>query len=133
MKWSEDSPKTAVTPCPVCGEVGRRVPSITVEHQVRPDTAVGRERYLLCETPECQVAYYTADGGITISQDQLVNKIWFKNVTPPTPVCYCANVTDEEIIHHVAVLRCCSTLEDIQRHTGANLGCECLTKNPAGG
>jgi NAD(P)H-nitrite reductase large subunit len=58
---------------------------------------------------------------------------WFKNVPPPVPICYCANVTEEEILHHVAVAQCCSTLDEIKRHTGANTGCECLTKNPAGG
>lgn len=44
-----------------------------------------------------------------------------------------ANVTEEEILYHVAEAQCCLTLEDIKRHTGANTGCECLTKNPAGG
>lgn len=49
-----------------------------------------------------------------------------------TIVCYCKNVTEEEIIEHVAVRKCCSSLEDIQRHTGANTGTECHIKNPAG-
>ncbi|EAX48740.1 conserved hypothetical protein [Thermosinus carboxydivorans Nor1] len=49
-----------------------------------------------------------------------------------TIVCYCKNVTEEEIIEHVAVRKCCSSLEDIQRHTGANTGAECHIKNPAG-
>lgn len=48
-------------------------------------------------------------------------------------VCYCANVTEEEILRHVAVEQCCSTLDEIKRHTGANTGCKCLTENPAGG
>lgn len=108
------------------------MPNITVGHQVQPAIEIGEQRHFLCETPGCKVAYYTESGESMICQDQLVNKIWFKDVPSPTPICYCANVTDEEIIHHVAVLQCCSTLDDIQRHTGANLGCECLTKNPAG-
>lgn len=47
-------------------------------------------------------------------------------------VCYCKNVTEADIIDHVAVRRCCSTLEDIQRHTLANTGTECAVKNPGG-
>ena len=47
-------------------------------------------------------------------------------------VCYCMEVTEAKIIEHVAVRRCCSTLADIQRHTGANTGTECETKNPGG-
>ena len=47
-------------------------------------------------------------------------------------VCYCKNVTEEEIIDHIAVKRCCRTLEDIQHHTGANTGNQCAIKSPYG-
>jgi len=53
-------------------------------------------------------------------------------VNKPLFVCYCKKVTEAEIIDHVAVQKCCSTIEDIQKHTGANTGSECHTKNPAG-
>lgn len=39
-------------------------------------------------------------------------------------VCYCKNVTEAEIIEHVAFQKCCSTIQDIQQHTGANTGTE---------
>lgn len=123
----------AIPPCPVCNGVGQKVRKITVEHQVQPGVEIPEKQFFLCRTPACEVAYYSEDGKIIIAQNQLVNKIWFKNVLPPIPICYCANVTEEEILHHVAAVQCCSTLEDIKRHTGANTGCECLTKNPAGG
>ncbi len=124
----------AVPACPVCNGMGQKVRKVTVEHQVKPGVLIKGEQFFLCRTPECEVAYYIQDHPVTISQGQLVNKLWFKkNVPPPVPVCYCANVTEEEILHHVVVAQCCSTLEDIKRHTGANTGCECLTKNPAGG
>ncbi len=126
------SPKV-IPACPVCNGMGQKVRKITVEHQVQPGVEIAGEQFFLCRTPACEVAYYTEDGKVAIAQDQLVNKIWFKNVPPPILICYCANVTEEEILHHVAVAQCCSTLEDIKRHTEANTGCECLTKNPAGG
>ncbi len=118
--------------CPVCDRIGQKVRKVTVDHQVQFGVEIEEEQFFLCRTPDCEVAYYTQDGNKTILQDQLINKIWFKNVPPPIPICYCANVTEEEILHHVAVAQCCSTFEDIKRHTGANTGCECLTKNPAG-
>lgn len=130
----ELSTKSKTIPaCPVCNGSGQKVRTVTVEHQVQPGVEIGEGQFFLCRTPDCEVAYYTEDGKITINQDQLVNKIWFKNVPPPVPICYCANVTEEEILQHLAVAQCCSTLEDIKRHTGANTGCECLTKNPVGG
>lgn len=47
-------------------------------------------------------------------------------------ICYCKQVTETEILEHVTVRKCCSTLEDIQAHTGANTGNQCRQKNPAG-
>jgi len=46
-------------------------------------------------------------------------------------VCYCKNVTEEEIIEHVAIKQCCTTTEDIEKHTGANTGNQCHVKNPS--
>jgi len=116
--------------CPICHGVGQKVRKITVEHQVKQGTNVKEEQFFLCRTPECDVAYYIQ--GETILEEQLVNKIWFKEVPPPVPICYCANVTEDEILYHVAVTKCCSSLDDIKKHTEANTGCQCLTKNPAG-
>jgi hypothetical protein len=121
-----------VTACPICHGVGQKVRKITVDHQVKHGVKVEGEQYFLCRTPECEGAYYTQNEK-AIYQEQLINKIWFKEVTPPVPICYCANVTEDEILNHVAVTKCCSSLEDIKKHTGANSGHECLTKNPAGG
>lgn len=119
--------------CPICNGVGQKVRKVTVEHQVQSGVDIEGKQFYLCKTPDCKVAYYTPDGKKTIHQDKLVNKIWFKtNIYPPIPICYCGNVTEEEILHHVAVAQCCSTLDDIKRHTGANTGCKCLTENPAG-
>ena len=47
-------------------------------------------------------------------------------------VCYCKNVTEEEIIDHVAIRQCCSSIADIQRHIGANTGNQCKKMNPSG-
>ena len=47
-------------------------------------------------------------------------------------VCYCLKVTEEEIIDHVANKQCCNSIEDIQKHTGANTGNQCLIMNPKG-
>lgn len=121
------------SPCPICGNLGQKVKKITVLNQVKNNITPDGDQFLLCRTPECEVGYYTEDGK-RISQAQLKNKIWFKkNISSPIPICYCANVTEEEILYHVAEVQCCSTLDDIKRHTRANTGCECITKNPAGG
>ena len=49
--------------------------------------------------PKCVAGYFSLDGNV-IRQEQLSNKIWFKeNISPPVPICYCANVTEEEILY----------------------------------
>lgn len=133
INMTKDTPR--LPHCPSCDRAGQKVQRITVEHQVCPDVqlAKGDAEFFLCRTPECQVAYYTMDGKDVIEQDQVRHKIWFKTSPGPTPICYCLNITEEEILQHVAVDQCCSTLKDIQQHTGANTGTACLTKNPAGG
>lgn len=121
--------------CPICGNIGQRVKDITVDYQVKniKDISLYGDQFFICLTPECETGYYSKDGKV-IRQGQLKSKIWFKkNVSSPIPVCYCANVMEEEILYHVAEAQCCSTLDDIKRHTGAITGCECITKNPAGG
>ena len=120
--------------CPICGKIGQKVKRITVEHQVKnkDDISSHEEQFFICLTPECEGGYYSRNGEV-IRQEQIRNKIWFeKNISSPIPICYCANVMEEEILYHVAEAQCCSTLDDIKRHTGANTGCECITKNPAG-
>jgi len=47
-------------------------------------------------------------------------------------LCYCKNITEAEIVEHIAVRKCCSTIEDIQAHTGANTRNQCHIKNSAG-
>ncbi len=64
-------------------------------------------------------------------KDNLTVKVWFKEKTSQVPVCYCKNVTEQDISDHI-LHKCCNTLKDIQNHTGANTGKECLTKNPTG-
>ena len=120
--------------CPICGKIGQKVKKITVEHQVKNKHDINSygEQFFLCLTPECEGGYYSENGKV-ILQEQIKNKIWFKeNISAPIPICYCANVMEEEILYHVAEVQCCSTLDDIKRHTGANTGCECITKNPSG-
>ncbi|AFM41535.1 NAD(P)H-nitrite reductase [Desulfosporosinus acidiphilus SJ4] len=131
IQLNTNKDKEMAPTCPLCHGIGQKVRKITVQHQVKQGFKVEGEQFFLCTTPECDVAYYTQNKK-TIPQEQLINKIWLKEVPPPVSICYCANVTEDEILYHVAIAKCCSSLDDIKKHTGANTGHECLTKNPAG-
>lgn len=117
--------------CPICRGPGERVPEITVKSLVRDYCGHGVPdgRYHLCLSPDCPVVYF---GPIVYSKSDLKVRVWFKEKKSPVTVCYCRGVTDQEIIKHVAERKCCCTFEEVQAHTGANTGRECLTKNPSG-
>lgn len=100
------------------------VNSLLSSHEVLEDD------YSACLNPECEVIYFGEN--FTIKKSQLNVKVWFKEKTTQVPVCYCNNVTEQDIIDHILIEQCCTTLKDIQNHTGANTGKECLTKNPIG-
>lgn len=117
--------------CPECGRTGKPVNPITVISMLKDERAILSDKsYYICTSPDCNTAYYS-EAGITIDKSEIKERIWFKEQSPVT-ICYCQQVTDTNVIDHVAMKKCCRTLEDIQNHTGANTGCECLIKNPAG-
>ncbi|MGI9860288.1 (2Fe-2S)-binding protein [Moorella naiadis] len=124
--------KQSRKPCPACGRTGKGVAGITVASLLNAEAQekLQATNYNLCLSPECQVVYYGDDGSI-FTKDMVRVPVWFKEQSPRF-ICYCKNVIDKEILHHIVTRQCCHNLKDIQKHTGANTGHECLTKNPAG-
>lgn len=128
--FGANPPDPAAARCPACGAPGKRVRPETLINILNEDKVpVDLEGYSLCLAGECDVVYF---GREIFRKGDVKVKVWFKENEQSVPVCYCKNVTAKDIIDHIAVLGCCQNIEDIQRHTGANTGRDCLTKNPAG-
>lgn len=125
-----DTLKNDAPVCPVCHKPGKKVSPKTLDSLLvsdrRPENLDG---YAICLSRDCDIVYF---GKHNFTRDDVKVKVWYKEDDPSVPVCYCRNVSADDIVRHVAVLRCCDTLQDIQKHTGANTGKDCLTKNPAG-
>lgn len=116
--------------CPVCNTPGKKVRPKTVKNIVKEDRQpVVLEGYHLCLSKDCAVVYF---GQQIFRKNDVKVRIGFKETEHPIPVCYCKNVAEKDIFDHVVIQGCCKDLKDIQEHTGANTGKECLTKNPAG-
>lgn len=116
--------------CPVCGEPGKKVRIETLKNIVKADRLpTTLEGYCLCLSNKCDVIYF---GQQILYKDDVKVKVWFKEEDSSVPVCYCKDVTEADIFEHIAKRGCCIDIKDIQKHTGANTGKECLTKNPAG-
>ncbi len=124
--------KAKVPLCPVCQKPGQKVNQRTVRSLLKQEInrLITEEDYFICLSRECPTSYYTKEG-ISFNKDDLTVPIWFKEESP-VPICYCKNVTDEEILDHVVNKQCCTNIGEIQAHTGANTGKECATKNPTG-
>jgi len=116
--------------CPVCNEPGKKIMPKTLKFLLKDNRLPSRlEDYCLCLSKKCEVVYF---GQEVFFKDDVKVKVWFKENDPSVPVCYCKDVSEADIIEHIAMRKCCRDIKDIQEHTGANTGKECLTKNPAG-
>lgn len=80
---------------------------------------------------ECNVVYFNPDLEITYSKQQVKVPIWFKKDADPKYVCYCNQVTEQQIIN--AVLNDgAKDLKDIIKLTGAMKNGKCEINNPLG-
>ncbi|PKM77461.1 MAG: (2Fe-2S)-binding protein [Firmicutes bacterium HGW-Firmicutes-15] len=121
-----------IPPCPNCNNPGQQVNIKTVRSLINEAMAyyVAELQCFICMSPDCRTSYYTKEGSY-FDNDAITVPIWFKEQSP-VPICYCKNIRDEDILEHVSKRKCCTSIEDIQNHTGANTGKECLTRNPTG-
>ncbi len=114
--------------CPACGALGQAVPFDTVKNMVSndlPDT----EAFAVCLSPGCSVVYFSS-GHVFRQADVRVPAGW-KNAAKPKYVCYCNQVTEEEIVRAVADLGA-RTVADVAKATGAMKNGKCLVNNPKG-
>lgn len=115
--------------CPRCGNTGKNVSKKTVESLLKEGKPSSRS-YWLCLTPECSVAYYSPNGESWL-QDQVRVPIGFKTGANPKYVCYCNEVTEQDIINAV-LSKQAVTLAEAIKITGAMKNGNCKINNPSG-
>ncbi|SEF87558.1 BFD-like [2Fe-2S] binding domain-containing protein [Caloramator fervidus] len=64
------------------------------------------------------------------TKDSIKVPVWFKKDANPKIICYCSNVTEEDI--KAAVENGARTLKDVIIMTGAMKNCNCEVNNPKG-
>jgi len=80
---------------------------------------------------ECNVVYFSPSIGTSYSKEQIKVPIWFKKDANPKFICYCNQVTEQQIIN--AVLHDgAKNMKDIIRLTGAMKNGKCEINNPLG-
>ena len=76
---------------------------MTLTHQLHEEVlprVAGREWYF-CPDPDCDVAYFTADGE-TLSKDLLKARVGLKESGAPRPICYCFGYDFEDVEREAA-------------------------------
>ena len=114
--------------CPICNNLGQSVPFETVKSMVRVNIPAEGE-FGVCLTADCDVVYFSSDA-IFRQADVEVPIAWKKGANPKY-VCYCNQVTEEEIVRAVVENKA-KTVGDVAKATGAMKNGKCLINNPKG-
>jgi bacterioferritin-associated ferredoxin len=120
--------------CPVCNSEGIKVNNITVKHLVIDELAdqVNGKSYFICMNEDCKGIYFSPDLKVLYKSNQVRIPVWFKKDACPKYICYCNQVTEQQIIN--AVLNDgAKNMKDIIRLTGAMKNGKCEINNPLGG
>lgn len=80
---------------------------------------------------ECNVVYFNPYLGISYNKQQVKVPIWFKKDADPKYICYCNQVTEQQIINAV-FNDGAKDMKDIIRLTGAMKNGKCEINNPLG-
>lgn len=80
---------------------------------------------------ECNIVYFSTNLNVSFSKQQVNVPIWFKKEADPKYICYCNQVTEQQIIGAVINDRA-KDMKDIIRLTGAMKNGKCEINNPLG-
>jgi bacterioferritin-associated ferredoxin len=116
--------------CPSCKREGLEVEKITVANHTKEICwPIGDEKYSYCDSYDCDVIYFNTSGR-TLNRGDVKTRVTFKERSPPRPLCYCKQVTEEDVIK--AIENGAKTFEEVGQATGIGGGGQCKITNPAG-
>src|SRR5260370_38874273 len=103
---AEPSAKTALekaSSCPVCGEKGKPVKSITLQSLLKRETLsrIDDSSYHFCSSPACDVVYFGGNRATPLTKGDLTLRVGIKQTAT----------------HRHVYSRFNHTLEDIEKHT----------------
>ena len=84
--------------------------------------------FYFCSNPDCEVVYF--NGRVVFTVREVKTKVFFKEKGSPRPLCYCKQVTEEDVVE--AIRRGARSVEEVEEMTGIGNGGHCLVTNPSG-
>ena len=123
--------KTTACPCPLCGSVGRKVGSVTLDrHVALPLRGRLGDEAAFCPNPACE-AVYCSPGRFVVRRGQTVLPVTVKDAGDQVPVCYCFGFTRGELRRDLAEGGHTDIPDRIRQ--GVSEGrCACESENPQG-
>lgn len=121
------------TLCPSCNKKGKIVERVTLDALLNSDQKknIIQDQYLFCQTTNCEVVYYSQKAEHKFLQSHLTVPVTAKDFALNVPICYCFNVTRQNVLDEIIETGKTSTFEQISQKVKAGL-CNCETKNPQG-
>src|SRR5690606_12212003 len=95
---TEETPSRDGRSCPVCGEVGRRVQTVTLDALVRDDVPRNDEVYRFCGVSGCKVAWFGEQTGHLIPVRASRVRIGQKESSFDRPLCYCFGYRHSDLV-----------------------------------
>jgi bacterioferritin-associated ferredoxin len=117
----------AVKICPDCGQPTMKVKEDAVKHHAEI-SKTDKFKWQVCVNPSCETVYISDQK--SIRKAGLNYRIFFKETTPLTPVCYCAGINREDI--SLAVDSGCKSISQIRKFSGKTKKGSCKCNNPLG-
>lgn len=118
--------------CLKCGNIGRPVKIITLEHLLKEEklSFMRDVQYFFCSTLNCDVVYFSNKGDAFYKTDLKI-RVGIKETEEPIPVCYCFGYTKKMILDDIAQ-NGHSTIETKIKEAIKLKGCRCEITNPKG-
>jgi len=123
--------QTTTCPCPVCGNAGRKVTALTLDHHVpKPLRAEIGDQATFCLNPDCDVVYCNSSGFL-VRKGETVLPVTIKDQGDDVHVCYCFDFKRGDIRRDLMGKGKTAIPEEIKK--GVKEGrCDCERKNPQG-
>lgn len=119
--------------CPICKEDSKLIANITVKNLLKDEfrDLIAKDNFHLCKNPNCKVTYFNNKRDIKFFTSDTKVAFHFKNDSNIKMGCYCANISEGEIIKAVAngvEPKMGSVLKALNR----DFKPKCKVKNPEG-
>ena len=128
-----DGSKVDESACPVCGERGRPVKSLTIRSLMRENSPAYHKISdgFLCANLEDPIVHFFPEMAMAIDKAELTVRVGLKEMEEPITVCYCFQHTKSDIELDFAE-NGRSTIEEDIRQKVQTKQCSCEIMNPTG-